>query len=116
LYEALELPYRVVDICTGDIGTVAARKYDIEVWSPRQDKYFEAGSCSNCTDYQSRRLNIKYGKRGGEKALVHTLNNTAIATGRTMVGLVENFYEDGAIKIPKALQPYMGNKDSIGGA
>ncbi len=111
LYEALELPYRVVNICTGDIGTVAAKKYDIEVWSPRQGKYFEAGSCSNCTDYQSRRLNIKYGKRGGEKALVHTLNNTALATSRTMVAIIENFYEDGVIKLPKALHSYMGKKE-----
>ncbi len=111
LYEALELPYRVVNICTGDIGTVAAKKYDIEVWSPRQGKYFEAGSCSNCTDYQARRLNIKYGKRGGEKALVHTLNNTALATSRTMVALIENFYEDSVIRLPKALHAYMGKKE-----
>ncbi len=114
LFQKMEIPYHVVNICTGDIGTVAAKKYDIEAWSPRQNKYFEVVSGSNCTDYQARRLNIKYGKRGGEKALVHTLNSTAIATGRALVALVENNYEDGVIKIPKALQSYMNGKESIG--
>ena len=115
IFQQLELPYRVVNICTGDIGTVAAKKYDLEVWSPRQERYTEAVSCSNVTDYQARRLNIKYGKRGGEKALVHTLNSTAIATSRAIVALVENGYEDGVIRLPKALWPYMGGKREISG-
>lgn len=115
IFQQLELPYRIVNICTGDIGTVAAKKYDLEVWSPRQGKYTEAVSCSNCTDYQARRLNIKYGKRGGEKELVHTLNSTACATSRALVALVENNYDDGVIKLPKAIRPYMAGKKEIGG-
>ncbi len=115
IFQRLELPYRVVNICTGDIGTVAAKKYDLEVWSPRQGRYTEAVSCSNVTDYQARRLNIKYGKRGGEKALVHTLNSTAIATSRAIVALVENGYEEGVVRLPKALWPYMGGKKEISG-
>ncbi|MFC2174481.1 serine--tRNA ligase [archaeon] len=114
IFQQLELPYRVVNICTGDIGTVAAKKYDLEVWSPRQNAYTEAVSCSNCTDYQSRRLNIKYGKRGGNTQLVHTINSTAIATSRALVALVENNYEDGVIKLPKAIRPYMNGRKEIG--
>ncbi|MCD6523256.1 MAG: serine--tRNA ligase [Candidatus Diapherotrites archaeon] len=114
IFQKLELPYRVVNVCTGDIGTVAAKKYDLEVWSPRQNRYIEAVSCSNCTDYQARRLNIKYGKRGGETNLVHTLNSTAIATSRAMVAILENFQnEDGTVTIPKALRPYMHGIDVI---
>ena len=108
IFQKLGLPYRIVNICTGDIGAVAAKKYDLEVWMPVQDCYREAISCSNCTDYQARRLNIRYGKEGGKKELVHTLNSTAIATGRVMVAIMENFQnKDGSINIPKALQPYM---------
>ncbi|MBI5391313.1 serine--tRNA ligase [Candidatus Woesearchaeota archaeon] len=116
LFQLLELPYRVVDICTGDIGTVAARKYDLEVWMPAQQCYREAVSCSNCTDYQARRLNIKWGKEGGKKEYVHTLNSTAFATTRVIVALLENFQQkNGSIAIPKALQPYCG-KTVIGKA
>ncbi|HYM40237.1 MAG TPA: serine--tRNA ligase, partial [Thermoplasmata archaeon] len=79
IYRALEIPYQVVNVCTGDIGTVAAKKYDIEAWYPRQGKYREVISCSNCTDYQARRLNIRAGKVGGEKFIPHTLNSTAMA-------------------------------------
>jgi seryl-tRNA synthetase len=107
-FQALELPYRIVNICTGDLGIVAAKKYDIEVWMPRQDKYAEVGSASNCTDYQARRLNLKYGKEGGEKFLVHTLNNTVVATSRALVAIMENNQnKDGSITIPKVLVPYM---------
>ncbi len=115
IFKRLELPYRIVNICTGDIGTVAAKKYDLEIWSPRQEKYIEAVSCSNCTDYQARRLNIKWGKRGGDKELVHTLNSTALATSRALVGIMENFQnEDGTIKVPEVLRPYMGGVETIG--
>ena len=108
IFQGLEIPYRVVNVCTGDIGTVAAKKYDLEAWIPAQNKYREMVSCSNCTDYQARRLNIKFRERPGEKAkLVHTLNSTAITT-RAIVALVENFQEeDGSVRIPKALVPYM---------
>ena len=110
LYRKLELPYRVMNICTGDIGTIAAKKYDIEVWMPSQGRYREVTSCSHCTDYQARRLNVRFGVEGEKpKGLVHTLNNTAIATARTMVAIMENFQQaDGTIKIPNVLVPYTG--------
>ncbi len=109
LYKALGLHFRVVNVCTGDIGIIAAKKYDIEMWMA-DGKYREAGSNSNCTAYQARRLNIKYREGEGRppKDYVHTLNNTAIATSRTMIALLEqNQQKDGSVKIPKALQPYM---------
>jgi len=112
LYQALGLHYRVVNICTGDIGTIAAKKYDIEVWMA-DGKFREIGSNSNCTDYQARRLNIKYREREGQapKGFVHTLNNTAIATSRTIIAILEQFQQkDGSVAIPKVLQPYMGKK------
>ena len=116
LLQKLELPYRVVNVCTGDIGTVAAKKYDIEAWMPAQNGYREVVSCSNCTDYQGRRLGIRYREKEGAppKGFVHTLNSTAIATGRTMVALIENNQqEDGTINIPSALRKYMGNREKI---
>jgi seryl-tRNA synthetase len=116
LIQKLELPYRVVNVCTGDIGTVAAKKYDIEAWMPAQNGYREVVSCSNCTDYQARRLGIRYREKEGAppKGFVHTLNSTAIATGRTMVAILENNQqEDGTINIPKALRKCMGNSEKI---
>ena len=116
LVRKLGLPYRVVNVCTGDIGTVAAKKYDIEAWMPAQNAYREIVSCSNCTDYQARRLNIRYREKEGAptKGFVHTLNSTAIATGRTMVAVIENNQqEDGTITVPKALRKYMGEIDKI---
>lgn len=114
LFQALEIPYRVVNCCTGDIGIVAAKKYDIEAWSPRQQKYTEVVSCSNCTDYQARRLNIRCGKVGGEKRFIHTLNSTAIATSRALVAILENYQrDDGHLEIPKVLVPYMGGAERI---
>ncbi len=113
IFKKLGLPYRVVNICTGDIGTVAAKKYDLEVWLPHQKKYREMVSCSNCTDYQSRRLRIRYNSKEGVK-LVHTLNSTAIALGRVMVAIIENNQQkDGSVKIPKVLVPYMGGKTKL---
>ncbi len=107
LIQELNIPYRVVNVCTGDIGTVAAKKYDIEAWSPREEKYFEIISCSNCLSYQAVRLGIRY-RTGQGKEFVHTLNSTALATSRIIRAILENFQqEDGAIKIPKALWPYM---------
>lgn len=116
LLQKLELPYRVVNVCTGDIGTVAAKKYDIEAWMPAQNGYREVVSCSNCTDYQARRLGIRYREKEGAppKGFVHTLNSTAIATGRTIVAILENNQQqDGTINIPKALRKYMGNLEKI---
>jgi seryl-tRNA synthetase len=108
LFRELELPYRVVNVCTGDIGTVAAKKYDIEVWSPRTGSYREVVSCSNCTDYQARRLDVRAGKHGGDKRTAHTLNATAVATSRAMVAILENNQNpDGTVDVPDALDPYM---------
>jgi seryl-tRNA synthetase len=110
IVQKLGIPYRVVNVCTGDIGTVAAKKYDIEAWMPAQNAYREIVSCSNCTDYQARRLNIKYREKEGEppKGYVHTLNSTALATGRTMVAILENYQQrNGSIRIPEALSEYM---------
>ena len=116
LVQKLGLPYRVVNVCTGDLGTVAAKKYDVEVWMPAQKAYREIISCSNCTDYQARRLNIKYREKEGEppKGFVHTLNSTALATGRTMVAILENYQqEDGSVIIPEVLRKYMGGIERI---
>jgi len=105
-----------VNVCTGDIGTVAAKKYDIEAWSPRQQAYREVISCSNCTDYQARRLNIRAGKVGGEKFVPHTLNATAMATSRGMVAVLENYQNaDGSVTVPKVLRPHLGGQDVIRG-
>lgn len=113
-FQKLEIPYRVVNVCTGDMGVVAAKKFDLEGWSPREKKYIELGSCSNCTSYQAVRLNIKYKKKDGTKEYVHTLNNTMVPTTRTLRVLIENYQtKDGTIKIPKALQPYMNGKTEI---
>lgn len=109
LYEKLGLHYRVVDVCTGDIGTVAARKYDTEAWMA-DGKFREVGSNSNCTDYQARRLNIKYREGSGKppKGFVHTLNSTALATSRTMLAILEQYQQkDGFVIVPEVLRSYM---------
>lgn len=116
LVQKLGLPYRVVNVCTGDMGTVAAKRYDIEVWMPAQNAYREMISCSNDTDYQARRLNVKYREKEGEspKGFVHTLNSTALATGRTMVAIIENYQqEDGSVVVPEVLRKYMGGIKKI---
>ena len=115
IFTALGLPWRTVNICTGDLGIIAAKKYDLEVWLPRQEKYREIGSNSNCTDYQARRLNIKFVDKHGNRRFLHTLNNTAIATSRAMVAILENYQnQDGTITVPKALIPYMNGIKIIG--
>jgi len=109
-----EIPHRVVLICTGDIGTVAAKKYDIESWSPREGKYFETHSLSNCTTYQATRLNIKYRKSATEKEFVHTLNATEVAIPRMLRAILENHQTlEGTIRVPKALVKYMMGKTEI---
>ncbi len=114
-FKSLGLHFRQVNVCTGDIGTVAAKKYDLEAWYPVQQAYREIGSCSNCTSYQSTRLGIKYSHPEGSK-YVHTLNSTLIASSRALVALLENFQEkNGSVKIPKVLQKYMNQKKKIGG-
>lgn len=108
LFQLLEIPYQVVKMCTGDLGFPTARKYDIEAWIPSQNKYREVTSVSTVTDFQSRRLNIKY-RDGDKKEFVHILNGTAFAIGRTLVAILENYQqEDGSVIIPKVLQPFVG--------
>ncbi len=107
LFQFLGIPYQVVKMCTGDLGFPIARKYDIEVWLPGQNKYRELTSASTTTDFQARRLNIKY-KDGGEKKFAHILNGTAFAIGRTLIAILENYQqEDGSVLIPKILQKYL---------
>ena len=114
IFQKLKLPYRIVSVCTGDIGIVAAKKYDLEVYMPREKTYKEAVSCSNCTSYQATRLNIKY-QKGSEKEYVHTLNSTAIATSRALRAILENYQQkDGSIKVPDVLVPYMNGIKVIG--
>ncbi len=113
LMQGLQLPYRVVKLCTGDLGWPSARTYDIETWMPGQDTYRETHSSSTTTDYQSRALNIRF-QRGSQKQYVHMLNGTAFAIGRTLIAIIENYQQaDGSIAIPKVLQPYMGGLTSI---
>ncbi len=109
IYKDLNIPYRVVNVCTGEMGVVAAKKYDIEAWLPGQDKYREVVSCSNCTDYQARRLGIRCRENPGDPTEhVHTLNSTASAITRTLVAIMENCQmEDGSIEVPKPLRKYL---------
>jgi seryl-tRNA synthetase len=111
LFQALEIPYQVVKMCSGDLGAPAAKKYDLEAWMPGQGKYREVTSTSNTTDFQARRLNIKYQDKG-EKKFVHTLNGTAFAIGRTIIAIIENYQqEDGSILIPEVLQKWVGKEE-----
>ena len=113
IFQGLGLPYRVVDICTGDLGGAAYRKYDIEAWMPGRNAYGEVTSTSNTTDYQARRLAIRYRKAepGGRPQLLHTLNGTAIAVSRSLIPLLENYQQEGgSIRVPEALVPYVGKK------
>jgi seryl-tRNA synthetase len=114
--QELGLPYRVVVLCTGDMGFAAAKTYDIEVWLPGQGLYREISSCSNFTDYQARRAEIRFKRKGAKGTeLVHTLNGSGLAVGRTMVAILENYQqEDGSIPIPEKLRPYMGGMERIG--
>lgn len=107
--ELLEIPYRTIDICLGDLGFQGAKKFDLEFWSPVQNRFIEISSCSNCTDFQARRANIKLRRKDGSKEFVHTLNGSGLAVGRTMVALLETHQQkDQSIKIPQALQPFFG--------
>jgi seryl-tRNA synthetase len=112
ILQALKLPYRVINLCTGDIGFHSAKTYDLEVWLPSSGKYREISSCSNFLDYQARRADIRF-KEAGKKGtqLVHTLNGSGLAVGRTMAAILENYQqEDGTVKIPEVLQPYLGRE------
>jgi len=112
----LKLPYRVVELCTGDMGFASAKTYDLEVWLPGQNAYREISSCSNCEDFQARRANIRYRRDKKAKPIfVHTLNGSGLAVGRTLVAILENYQQkDGSVAIPEALRPYMGGLERIG--
>ena len=113
ILQELELPYQIVNICGGDLGTAAAKKYDLEVWIPTQEKYRELTSCSNCTDFQARRGGIRFKDENGTH-LLHTLNGTAMASTRTFIAILENNQkEDGTVVIPKVLHPFMGGVKEI---
>ena len=115
LWQPLGFPYRVVDIAAGDLGDPAARKYDIETWMPGRGGYGETQSCSNCTDFQARRLNVRFRRKdGGAVEFVHTLNGTAVASTRAIIAIVENFQQrDGSVRVPEPLIPYMGGKTEL---
>jgi seryl-tRNA synthetase len=108
--KGLGLPYEIVELCSSEVGFTAAKAYDINVFSPGTGKWLEVSSCSNCTDFQSRRLNIRYReKESGKLEFVHTLNGSGIALARTFASILENYQEkDGSLKIPEVLIPYMG--------
>ncbi|MCE5985335.1 serine--tRNA ligase [Pseudomonas wadenswilerensis] len=114
--QALELPYRVLALCTGDMGFSAVKTYDLEVWVPSQDKYREISSCSNCGDFQARRMQARWrNPETGKPELVHTLNGSGLAVGRTLVAVLENYQQaDGSIRVPEVLKPYMGGLEVIG--
>ncbi len=113
--QLLGLPYRVVLLCTGDLGFAAAKTYDIEVWAPGQKRFVEISSCSNCEDFQARRANIRYRPKGGGKPrFVHTLNGSGVAVGRTVMAILENYQQaDGSVVIPEVLRPYMGGLERL---
>lgn len=115
LLERLELPYRTIVLCSGDMGFSACKTYDVEVWLPAQNTYREISSCSNCGDFQARRANIRFRPKGGGKPeFVHTLNGSGLPTGRSLVAVLENGQQkDGSIRIPGALVPYMGGVEVI---
>ncbi|WP_062789358.1 serine--tRNA ligase [Aquitalea pelogenes] len=116
ILKALELPYRVITLCTGDMGFGAAKTYDLEVWLPAQNTYREISSCSNCEAFQSRRMLARFKDENGKNQLVHTLNGSGLAVGRTLVAVLENYQNaDGSVTIPAVLRPYMGGKEIIGG-
>jgi len=113
LFQSLELPYRVINLCGGNLGLPSAKTYDLEVWLPGQNKFREAASCSNCLDWQARRAKIRY-REGGHNHLLHTLNSTLVANTRALIAIMENnLIEDRAIRVPKVLRPYMGGQEVI---
>lgn len=114
ILKLLELPYRVITLCTGDMGFGATKTYDLEVWVPAQNTYREISSCSNCEDFQARRMKARFKDENGKNRLVHTLNGSGLAVGRALVAVLENHQNaDGSINIPKALQPYLGDVEKL---
>ena len=117
LLQLLELPYRKMILCAGDMGFSATKTYDLEVWLPGQDTYREISSCSNFGDYQARRMKARWrNPETGKPELLHTLNGSGLAIGRTLVAIIENYQqEDGSVVVPEVLRPYMGGREAISG-
>ncbi len=114
LWQAIGVPYHVINIAAGDLGAPAAKKYDIEYWSPVDGKYRELTSCSNCTDFQARNLNIRVRRKDGTIEVLHTLNGTAVSLARSLVAVMEHFQnQDGTLRVPEVLRPYLGGKESL---
>jgi seryl-tRNA synthetase len=115
VWQSLKIPYQKVNVCSGDLGNPAMKKYDLEAWVPTQQQYREVTSCSNMGEFQSRRLGIKYKNADGKKDFVHTLNGTVIALSRCLIAIMENYQtSDGKVVIPEVLRPFMGGKTMIG--
>ena len=114
ILQKLGLPYRVITLCTGDMGFGAAKTYDLEVWIPAQNTYREISSCSNCEDFQARRMGTRFKDENGRTRLVHTLNGSGLAVGRTLVAVLENYQNaDGSVTVPEVLRPYMGGLEVL---
>lgn len=114
LWQSIGIPYRVINIASGDLGAPASKKYDIEYWSPVDESYRELTSCSNCTDFQARNLNIRVRRKDGTVEVLHTLNGTAVSLARSLVVVLEHFQnEDGTLTVPEVLRPYMGNRETL---
>ena len=114
IWQELGIPYRVINIAAGDLGAPAAKKYDVEYWSPVDQTYRELTSCSNCTDFQARNLNIRVRRENGDVEILHTLNGTAVSLARTMVAVIENYAEaNGKLKVPEVLKPYLDNREEL---
>lgn len=113
ILQLFELPYRIVDLCTGDVGFSSAKTYDLEVWFPEQNKYREISSCSNCVDFQARNMNTRYKDKNGETKFVHTLNGSGVAIDRLIAAILENYWDGEKLVIPKALQAYFDNQKYI---
>jgi seryl-tRNA synthetase len=112
--QKLELPYRVITLCTGDMGFGAAKTYDLEVWLPAQDTYREISSCSNCEAFQARRMQTRFRNAAGKPEFVHTLNGSGLAVGRALVAVLENHQQaDGSIHVPAALRPYLHGAERL---
>jgi seryl-tRNA synthetase len=114
ILKKLGLPYRVITLCTGDMGFSATKTYDLEVWLPAQNTYREISSCSNCGDFQARRMMTRFKDEQGKNQYVHTLNGSGLAVGRTLVAVLENYQNaDGSVTVPEVLRPYMGGLETL---
>jgi seryl-tRNA synthetase len=114
IWQAIGIPYHIINIASGDLGSPAAKKYDLEYWSPVDGAYRELTSCSNCTDFQARNLNIRVRRKDGRIDILHTLNGTAVSLARSLVAIIEHYQNpDGTLRVPEVLQKYMGGRETL---